>query len=78
MVVAPPQAPPKAKTHLDHLEAEAIQILREVAANFARPIILYSVGKDSSVLVHLARKAFFPGKIPFRWCMWTRRMSIRS
>lgn len=65
MVVAPPQAPPKAKTHLDHLEAEAIQILREVAANFARPIILYSVGKDSSVLVHLARKAFFPGKIPF-------------
>ena len=51
--------------HLDHLEAESIHILREVAANFAHPVILYSVGKDSSVLVHLARKAFFPGKIPF-------------
>jgi sulfate adenylyltransferase subunit 2 len=51
--------------HLDHLEAESIHILREVAASFARPVILYSVGKDSSVLVHLARKAFFPGKIPF-------------
>ncbi len=51
--------------HLDHLEAESIHILREVAASFAHPVILYSVGKDSSVLVHLARKAFFPGKIPF-------------
>ncbi len=51
--------------HLDHLEAESIHILREVAASFAQPVILYSVGKDSSVLVHLARKAFFPGKIPF-------------
>jgi sulfate adenylyltransferase subunit 2 len=52
-------------SHLDQLEAEGIHILREVAANFARPVILYSVGKDSSVLVHLARKAFYPGKIPF-------------
>ncbi|MFN9428553.1 MAG: phosphoadenosine phosphosulfate reductase family protein, partial [Acidobacteriota bacterium] len=51
--------------HLDQLEAESIHILREVAASFAHPVILYSVGKDSSVLVHLARKAFSPGKIPF-------------
>jgi sulfate adenylyltransferase subunit 2 len=53
------------ESHLDQLEAESIHILREVAASFANPVILYSVGKDSSVLVHLARKAFFPGRIPF-------------
>ena len=47
------------------LEAEAIHILRETEAEFARPILLYSVGKDSSVLLHLARKAFYPGRIPF-------------
>jgi sulfate adenylyltransferase subunit 2 len=54
--------------HLDclrQLEAESIHIIREVAAEFERPVILYSVGKDSSVLVHLARKAFAPGRIPF-------------
>ncbi|HEY1360927.1 MAG TPA: sulfate adenylyltransferase subunit CysD [Xanthobacteraceae bacterium] len=51
--------------HLSHLEAEAIFVLREVAASFERPVLLYSIGKDSSVLLHLARKAFFPGKIPF-------------
>ena len=51
--------------HLDELEAEAIYILRETQAQFARPTILYSVGKDSSVIVHLARKAFFPGTLPF-------------
>ncbi|MBI2707567.1 MAG: sulfate adenylyltransferase subunit 2, partial [Proteobacteria bacterium] len=50
---------------LKKLEAESIYILREVAASFKRPILLYSIGKDSSVLLHLARKAFFPGKIPF-------------
>lgn len=50
--------------HLKALEAEAIYVLRETAAEFARPVILYSVGKDSSVLLHLARKAFFPGPIP--------------
>ncbi len=65
MVATAPPSAASTRTHLDHLEAEAIQILREVAANFARPVILYSVGKDSSVLVHLARKAFYPGKIPF-------------
>jgi sulfate adenylyltransferase subunit 2 len=52
-------------THLQRLEAEAIHIFREVAANFANPVMLYSVGKDSSVLLHLAMKAFFPAKPPF-------------
>ncbi|GGW74457.1 sulfate adenylyltransferase subunit CysD [Alteromonas halophila] len=52
-------------THLKQLEAESIQIFREVAAEFDNPVMLYSVGKDSSVLLHLARKAFAPGKIPF-------------
>jgi sulfate adenylyltransferase subunit 2 len=51
--------------HLKVLEAESIHIFREVAAEFDNPVMLYSVGKDSSVLLHLARKAFFPGKIPF-------------
>ncbi|NHN39567.1 sulfate adenylyltransferase subunit CysD [Pseudomaricurvus alcaniphilus] len=56
---------PKKLTHLKLLEAESIQIFREVAAEFDNPVMLYSVGKDSSVLLHLARKAFYPGKIPF-------------
>ena len=52
-------------SHLRALEAESIQILRETAAQFRRPVLLYSIGKDSSVLVHLSRKAFHPGRIPF-------------
>lgn len=52
-------------THLRALEAESIQIIREVAAEFERPVMLYSIGKDSSVMVRLAQKAFYPGKIPF-------------
>lgn len=52
-------------THLQSLEAESIEILREVAASFERPVMMYSIGKDSSVLLHLARKAFYPSKIPF-------------
>ena len=56
---------PERITHLKQLEAESIHIFREVAAEFDKPVMLYSVGKDSSVLLHLARKAFFPGKIPF-------------
>jgi len=56
---------PAKLTHLKLLEAESIQIFREVAAEFDNPVMLYSVGKDSSVLLHLARKAFYPGKIPF-------------
>ena len=54
-----------ALTHLQRLEAESIHIFREVAAAFAKPVMLYSVGKDSTVLLHLARKAFFPAKPPF-------------
>ncbi|RIJ24721.1 sulfate adenylyltransferase subunit CysD [Henriciella barbarensis] len=52
-------------THLDRLEAESIHILREVAASMQNPVMMYSIGKDSSVLLHLARKAFHPGPIPF-------------
>ena len=52
-------------THLQQLEAESMHIIREVAAEFDNPVMLYSIGKDSSVLLHLARKAFAPGKIPF-------------
>ncbi len=55
----------KTLTHLKQLEAESIHIMREVAAEFEKPVMLYSIGKDSSVLLHLARKAFFPGKLPF-------------
>jgi sulfate adenylyltransferase subunit 2 len=51
--------------HLRLLEAESIQILREVAAEFERPVMLYSIGKDSSVMLRLAQKAFYPGPIPF-------------
>jgi len=52
-------------THLQALEAESIEIFREVAASFERPVMMYSIGKDSSVLLHLARKAFYPSRIPF-------------
>ena len=52
-------------SHLRELEAESIFIFREVVASFERPVMLYSIGKDSSVLLHLARKAFFPAKLPF-------------
>ena len=52
-------------SHLDALEAEAIHIMREVVAEAENPVMLYSIGKDSSVMLHLARKAFYPGKIPF-------------
>lgn len=52
-------------THLRALEAESIHILREVAAEFQKPVMLYSIGKDSSVMVRLAQKAFYPGNIPF-------------
>jgi sulfate adenylyltransferase subunit 2 len=71
------EAPLEATAHLDHeaiparlnhlqaLEAESIAILREAVAEFARPVMLYSIGKDSSVMLRLAQKAFYPGKIPF-------------
>ncbi|MGN5130899.1 sulfate adenylyltransferase subunit CysD [Aeromonas hydrophila] len=53
------------KLNIDALESESIAIFREVVAQFENPVMLYSIGKDSSVLLHLARKAFYPGKIPF-------------
>lgn len=55
----------KRLTHLRQLEAESIHIIREVAAEFANPVMMYSIGKDSSVMLHLARKAFYPGTLPF-------------
>ncbi len=69
-VVARPRSPhlPQglpASSHLAALEAESIHIIRESAAEFARPVMLYSIGKDSQVLLHLARKAFFPAPLPF-------------
>ncbi|MCB8836583.1 sulfate adenylyltransferase subunit CysD [Aurantimonas sp. VKM B-3413] len=54
-----------AMTHLQRLEAESIHIMREVAAEFSNPVMLYSIGKDSSVMLHLAMKAFYPAKPPF-------------
>ena len=66
------QAPPEGSrrmtaqlSHLDLLEAEAIHIFREAAAQFRKPVLMYSIGKDSTVLLHLARKAFWPQKPPF-------------
>jgi len=58
-------AAPRRLNHLKSLEAESVYILREAVAEFARPVMLYSIGKDSSVMLRLAQKAFFPGKIPF-------------
>jgi sulfate adenylyltransferase subunit 2 len=65
-IVADPAAPARLRpNHLRRLEAESIGIMREVAAEFRAPVMLYSIGKDSSVMLHLARKAFFPGRPPF-------------
>jgi sulfate adenylyltransferase subunit 2 len=59
------QNPSPNLTHLQQLEAEAIHIMREVVAECEKPVMLYSIGKDSSVMLHLARKAFYPGPLPF-------------
>ncbi|MGN6101639.1 MAG: sulfate adenylyltransferase subunit CysD [Devosia sp.] len=56
---------PRTLSHLRQLESESIEIFREVVASFERPVMMYSIGKDSSVLLHLARKAFYPSRIPF-------------
>ena len=58
-------AAPSPLSHLRALESESLEIFREVAASFERPVMMYSIGKDSSVLLHLARKAFYPSRIPF-------------
>jgi sulfate adenylyltransferase subunit 2 len=68
VISARPNASPVRAGHLSHLdllEAEAIEVMREVVAQTQRPVMLYSIGKDSSVMMHLARKAFYPGRIPF-------------
>lgn len=59
------EAMPHRLTHIERLEAESIHVMREVAATFGRPVMLYSIGKDSAVMLHLAMKAFYPGKPPF-------------
>src|SRR5437660_700952 len=58
-------APMATLTHLERLEAESIDIMREAVAESERPVMLYSIGKDSSVMLHLAMKAFYPSKPPF-------------
>ena len=64
-------------THLQRLEAESIQIIREAVAESEAPVMLYSIGKDSSVMLHLARKAFSPVRPLFRCSTSTRRGSSR-
>ena len=65
-------------THLDELEAEAIYIMREVVAECEKPVMLYSIGKDSSVMLHLALKAFYPEKPPFPFLISSSTLSIIS
>jgi len=70
-----PVADPQQLTHLQQLEAESIHISREVAEVFENPVLLYSIGKDSSVLLHLSRKAYYPEKPHFPllhidWTTW--------
>jgi sulfate adenylyltransferase subunit 2 len=64
-IVAAAPARSALPTHLKRLEAEAIEVMREVVAEFKKPVMLYSIGKDSSVMLHLARKAFYPAPLPF-------------
>src|ERR1700720_2601512 len=65
--LAPPNSlgRPRKLTHLEQLEAESIHIIREAVVESEKPVLLYSIGKDSSVLLHLALKAFYPAKLPF-------------
>ena len=65
-------------SHLDALEAEAIYIIREVAAECEKPVMLYSIGKDSSVMLHLAMKAFYPEKPPFPFFTCEHDMEIQG
>jgi len=63
--VEPKMLHPQTLTHLERLEAEAIQVMREVVAECERPVMLYSIGKDSAAMLHVALKAFYPAKLPF-------------
>ena len=63
-------------SHIEKLESESIHIIREVVAEFENPVMLYSIGKDSSVMLHLAQKAFAPNKIPFK--LSTKPVYVRS
>ena len=65
LTISDPLKRARLSTRLRKLEAETIYIMREAVAEFANPVMLYSIGKDSSVMLHLAQKAFFPGKPPF-------------
>ncbi len=65
-------------THLAQLESEAVHVMREVAAELERPVLLFSGGKDSIVLLRLAEKAFRPGRFPSRSCTWTPGTTPRS
>ena len=67
-----------AQTHLEQLEHESIQIIREVAAEFERPVMLYSIGKDSGVMLRLAQKAFAPARIPFKVLHVNTRWKFRE
>jgi sulfate adenylyltransferase subunit 2 len=65
-------------THLKLLEAESIHVIREVAAEFKKPVMLYSIGKDSAVMTHLALKAFYPDKPPFPFMHIAKTMSGKN
>ena len=65
-------------SHLDELEAEAIYIIREVAAECEKPVMLYSIGKDSSVMLHLAMKAFYPEKAAFPVLTYRYHMEVQG
>ena len=69
---------PERLSNLKRLEAESIHIIREVAAEFSNPVMLYSIGKDSGVMLHLAMKAFYPSSRRFRFCTWIRPGSFRT
>ena len=71
-MTATPMIHPDRLTHLRALEAESIHILREVVAVMRNPCLFYSIGKDSTVLLHLARKAFFPGPLPCSVTAWRK------
>ena len=75
---APTPTDPRVLTHLQRLEAESIHIMREVVAECEKPVMLYSIGKDCSVMLRLAQKAFYPAGCRFRCCTSTRPWKFRE